>query len=72
MALFAMPLFSQTIESVDVSKAPNGKFTTSAGDCTIEGMVMNGQKVGTWMEYFVSTPYLPKKIVSYENEWRLC
>ena len=67
MALLSMPLFAQTIESVDVSKAPDGKFTTKSGDCTIEGMVQNGKKVGTWMEYFNSTPYLPKKIVSYEN-----
>ena len=31
MALFAMPMFAQTIESVDVSKAQNGMFTTNAG-----------------------------------------
>ena len=68
MALFAMPMFAQTVESVDVSKAPDGVFNaTTPNDCVIEGTVLNGQKVGTWMEYFSSTPYLPKKIVSYEN-----
>lgn len=67
MALFAMPVFAQTIESVDVSKAPNGKFTTTTRDAIIEGHVQNGQKVGTWIEYFNSNTYLPKKIVSYEN-----
>lgn len=69
MALFAMPVFAQTIESVDVSKAPDGKFTTLGGDCTIEGQVKNGKKEGTWIEYFSGT-YLPKKIVSYENDKR--
>ena len=67
MALFSMPVFAQTIESVDVTKAPDGKFTAKSGECTIEGMVQNGKKVGTWMEYFNSTPYLPKKILNYEN-----
>lgn len=67
MTLFAMPMLAQTIESVDVSKAPNGVFKTTAGDCTIEGNVVNGKKVGTWMEYFNSNTYLPKKIVNYEN-----
>ena len=66
MALFSMPLFAQTVESIDVSKAPDGKFTAPGNDCTIEGMVQNGQKEGTWIEYFSGT-YLPKKIVSYEN-----
>lgn len=67
MALFTMPLFAQTIESVDVSKAPNGKFTTTTHDTSIEGMVINGQKVGAWIEYFNSNVYLPKTIVNYEN-----
>ena len=67
MALFAMPMFAQTIESVDISKAKDGKFTTSSGEFTIEGYVQNGKKVGTWVEYFNSPAYLPKKIVSYEN-----
>ena len=67
MALFAMPMFAQTIESVDVSKAPNGKFSTPAGECTIEGMVKNGQKEGTWIAYYTSNEYLPKQIVNYVN-----
>ena len=67
MALFAMPLFAQTIESVDVSKAPNGKFTTTTHDTSIEGMVRNGQKDGLWIEYYSSNTYLPKKIVNYVN-----
>ena len=51
MALFAMPMFAQTVESVDVSKAPDGVFNTSTpNDCVIEGTVLKGQKVGTWME----------------------
>ena len=66
MALFAMPMFAQTIETVDVKKAPDGKFTASGNDCTIEGQVQNGQKMGTWIEYYSGT-YLPKKIVNYEN-----
>ena len=66
MALFAMPMFAQTIESVDVSKATNGAFKTNGTDCTIEGTVTNGKKVGTWIEYF-NNSYLPKKIVNYEN-----
>ena len=66
MVLMAMPMFAQTIETVDVSKAPNGKFTTAAADYTIEGSVLNGQKIGTWIEYFTgNNSYLPKKIVSY-------
>lgn len=67
MALMAMPMFAQTIETVDVSKAPNGKYKTQGGDCIIEGFVQDGQKVGTWIEYFTSPNYLPRKIVSYEN-----
>ena len=66
MALFAMPMFAQTIESVEVSKAPNGAFKSNGSDCTIEGTVMNGKKVGTWIEYFTNS-YLPKKIVNYDN-----
>ena len=65
MALFSMPMFAQTIENVDVSKAPNGKFTTAASDYTIEGNVVNGKKEGTWIEYFNGNSYLPKKIVNY-------
>ena len=30
LAFFAIPMFAQSIEGVDVSKAPNGKFTTSS------------------------------------------
>ena len=65
LAFFSMPLFSQTIESVDVSKAPDGIFKTTAHDYTIEGMVSKGKKVGTWMEYYTSNTYLPKRIVNY-------
>jgi antitoxin component YwqK of YwqJK toxin-antitoxin module len=67
MALFAMPVFAQTAETVDVSKAPNGVFTAAVADYTIEGTVQNGQKVGTWFEYFNNGSYLPKKIVNYAN-----
>jgi antitoxin component YwqK of YwqJK toxin-antitoxin module len=67
LVLFATPLFAQTIETVDVSKAPNGVFKASAHDCNIEGTVVNGQKEGTWIEYFNSNTYLPKKIVNYQN-----
>lgn len=66
MALLSMPVFAQTIESVDVSKTPNGKFTTVTGDYTIEGTVLNGKKDGTWIEYLNSS-YLPKKIVNYQD-----
>lgn len=66
MVLLAMPIFAQTIESVDVKNAPNGKFTTAANDFTIEGTVLNGQKEGTWIEYFSNT-YLPKKIVNFNQ-----
>lgn len=66
MALFAMPMFAQTIETVDVSKAQDGKYTTKGNDCTIEGMVQNGQKEGTWIEYYLDS-YLPKKIVNFEK-----
>lgn len=67
LAFFAMPMLAQTIESVDVSKAPNGKFTTTAHDGIIEGTVMNGLKEGTWIEYFSSVAYLPKRIVCFEK-----
>ena len=67
LALFATPLFAQTIETVDVSKAPNGVFKATAHDCSIEGTVLNGHKEGTWIEYFISNTYLPKKIVNYKN-----
>ena len=67
LVLFVAPLFAQTIETVDVSKAPNGLFKASAHDCTIEGMVVNGLKEGAWMEYYTSNTYLPKKIVTYQN-----
>ena len=67
MALFAMPVLAQTIETVNVSKVPNGKYTTTTNEGVIEGYVNNGQKVGTWIEYFNGNVYLPKKIVSYEN-----
>ena len=67
MALMAMPMFAQTIETLDVTNDPNGKFNAPGADCIIEGYVQNGKKVGTWIEYFTSPNYLPKKIVSYEN-----
>ena len=35
MALCAMPMFAQTVETVDVKKAPNGVFTTAVADYTI-------------------------------------
>ena len=66
MALFALPMFAQTIESIDVKKSPDGKFTAPGNDCTIEGQVQDGQKTGTWIEYYAGT-YLPKKIVNYEK-----
>ena len=65
--LFASMSFAQTIETVDVSKAPDGKFTVTASDCIIEGQVLKGQKVGTWIEYFTGDNYLPRKIVSFAN-----
>ena len=67
MALCAMPMFAQTVETVDVKKAPNGVFTTAVADYTIEGTVLNGQKVGTWFEYFNNGSFLPKKTVNYVN-----
>ena len=67
MVLLAMPIFAQTIETVDVTKAPNGKFVATGNDCKIEGTVMNGLKEGTWIEYFTNPDFLPKKIVSYEK-----
>jgi len=67
MALFAMPMFAQTIEKVDVSKAPNGKFRTKFNGSVVEGTVMNGKKVGSWIEYFNNNEYLPKTIVNYED-----
>lgn len=67
LAFFAMPMLAQTIESVDVSKAPNGKFTTTVSDGIIQGTVVNGQKEGTWIEYFGSNTYLPKRILCFEK-----
>lgn len=59
--------FAQTIETISVSKAPNGRFSKVTNDGTIEGYVMNGKKEGTWIQYANATQYLPKKIVSYQN-----
>ena len=67
LALFAMPIFAQNIENVDVTKAPNGKFTTTIHDCAIEGTVLNGLKDGTWVEYHNGSMHLPKLIVNYEK-----
>ncbi len=67
MACFTMPMLAQTVETANVTKAPNGKYTLAVNDYTIEGTVQNGQKVGTWMEYYNSNTYLPKKIVNYVN-----
>ena len=67
MAMFAMPMFAQTIETIDVKKAPNGPFKAVMGDYTIECTVLNGQKQGTWIEYYNSNTYLPKKIVHFVN-----
>ena len=67
LVLLAMPMFAQTIESVDVKKAPNGLFKTKGGDCLIEGNVQNGLKEGSWMEYYTSPALLPKRIVTYEK-----
>ena len=65
LLMAAMPLLSQTIESVDVKKAPNGKFTTTASDCTIEGCVENGLKEGSWIEYYTNNSNIPKRVISY-------
>jgi len=67
LALFAMPLFAQNIESVDAKKLPDGLYKGKGGDCSIEGMVKNGQKTGAWIEYYLSNEYLPKRIVNFEN-----
>ena len=67
LAMFSMPIFAQNIESVDVTKAPNGKFTAKGSDCLIEGTVQNGLKEGSWTEYYTSPEYLPKRIVSYQK-----
>ena len=37
LVLFATTLFAQTIETVDVSKAPDGVYKVTAHDCSIEG-----------------------------------
>lgn len=65
LAIFTMPIFAQNIESVDVAKAPNGKFTTTIHESTIEGTVLNGLKDGTWIEYHNGSMHLPKVIVNY-------
>lgn len=67
LAFIAMPMLAQTIENLDVSKAQNGKYSTTVNDGIIEGYVMNGQKDGIWMEYHGGNSYLPKKIVSFEK-----
>ena len=67
LTLFSMPMLAQTVESVDVSKAPNGKFTTTVHDGNIEGNVLNGQKEGVWIEYFAGNTYLPMRVMTYEK-----
>ena len=53
LALFAMPIFAQNIESVDVAKAPNGKFTTTIHESTIEGTVYRVSNVflSHWLKH---------------------
>ena len=67
LVMFATTMFAQTIETVDVSKAPSGAYRTNTSDGTMEGTVVNGHKDGTWIEYFASPAYLPKRIINYKN-----
>ena len=67
LVLLSTALFAQNIETLDVTKAKNGKFTTKVNNCTIEGQVVNGLKEGTWIEYFPNNSYLPKTIVNFDK-----
>ena len=58
---------AQNAETISVAGASNGKFTANGTDCRIEGQVLNGQKEGTWVEYFPGDKFLPKRIVTYAN-----
>lgn len=66
LTCLSAPTFAQDIETVEVKNAPNGKFTLALPDRVIEGMVANGLKEGTWVEYS-SGSFLPRHIVNYEN-----
>ena len=72
MALFlvagiAVQMLAQTVESVDVSNAPEGFFTADTREYKIEGNVVKGQKDGVWYELYKdnSRKDIPKKIVTY-------
>ena len=69
VAGMAFPMFAQTIESVDVSKAPDGAFKAETREYSIEGNVVKGQKDGVWYELYQNKDrmFLPKKMVSYQN-----
>lgn len=67
VAGMAVQMFAQTVESVDVSSASEGYFTTNTREYTIEGNVVKGQKDGVWYELYKdnSRKDIPKKIVTY-------
>lgn len=64
MLLSAVTL-AQNAETISVAGAPDGKFTAKGNDCKIEGQVVNGQKEGSWVEYFNGDKYLPKRVVTF-------
>ena len=65
--MFSVAMSAQNAETVNVAGAPNGKFSAVGNDCTIQGQVLNGQKEGTWIEYFTGDSFLPKRVITYQN-----
>ena len=67
VAGMAVQMYAQTIETADVSNAPDGYFTTDTREYTIEGNVVKGQKDGVWYELYKdnSRKDIPKKVVTY-------
>ncbi len=66
MAMMNVITFSQHIYNVKVSEQADGKFEQIYGAITVSGDVLNGMKVGNWVENYPNSD-LPHYIIQYKE-----
>lgn len=66
-ALFFVNTFAiaQLIENLDVKSEKDGRYETTIQGVMITGFVLNGEKNGTWIEYYPNE--MPRKIMDYKS-----
>lgn len=64
--LFSLTSVAQTLETLDVSKEPDGFFSQTIKEFRVEGQVKNGKKDGVWYEYYAEKNML-HRLVQYQK-----